>query len=442
MSGAPTLSAQGRREIIDALRRGTVPQRGLGSLAVGTGRFAPILDDELSVVAAGAAGFKAVRGEYGTGKTFTVRWLSERARAQGFATSEVQISEGETPLYRLETIYRRAVERLSTNQQLGGALRDVIDGWFYALEQDVLAGGTIDSADENALLEATNALADQRLANVARLAPALASVLRAYRHAVFSDDSAVAEGLLAWLGGQPNVAASIKKFAGIKGDLDHDSALAFLSGLLVILRDSGHRGLVLVLDEVETLQRMRSDVRERSLNALRQLIDEIDAGRFPGLYLLITGTGSFFDGPQGMQRLTPLAQRLHTDFATDSRFDNLRAPQIRLAGFGHEQLVEVGRKVRDIYAESSVNRDRLLALCDDAYLSTLAKAVTGDLGGKVGIAPRIFLKKLVGDVLDRIDQYDDFDPRQHYQLTIADHELTDLERHARAASHVDDIELS
>jgi hypothetical protein len=75
-------------------------------------------------------------------------------------------------------------------------------------------------------------------------------------------------------------------------------------------------------------------------------------------------------------------------------------------------------------------------------LSTLAKAVTGDLGGKVGIAPRIFLKKLVGDVLDRIDQYDDFDPRQHYQLTIADHELTDLERHARAASHVDDIELS
>ncbi len=435
------LSAIGRREIIDALRRGTVPQRGLGALAVGTDRFAPILDDELRVVATGSAGFKAIRGEYGTGKTFTVRWISERARAQGFATAEVQISEGETPLYRLETIYRRAVERLSTRERLGGALRDVVDGWFYALEQDVIAGGTVDPDDEPALLDATNALADERLANVARLAPALASVLRAYRRAVFANDSALAEGLLAWLGGQPNVAASVKKHAGVKGDLDHDSALAFLSGLLVILRDSGHRGMVLVLDEVETLQRMRSDVRERSLNALRQLIDEIDAGRFPGLYLLITGTGSFFDGPQGMQRLAPLAQRLHTDFGTDARFDNLRAPQIRLAGFGIAQLVEVGRKVRDIYADSSENAARVRLRCDDAYLETLAVAVTGDLGGKVGIAPRIFLKKLIGDVLDRVDQYDDFDPRQHYQLTIEDQELTELERHARAAGSVDDIEF-
>lgn len=434
-------SAQGRREIIDALRRGTVPQRGLGALAVGTDRFAPVLDDELSVVAGGAAGFKAIRGEYGTGKTFTVRWFAERARAQGFATSEVQISEGETPLHRLETIYRRAVERLSTPAQLGGALRDVIDGWFYALEQDVLAGGVIDPDDEAGVLSATTALADQRLASVARLAPALASVVRAYRTALFTDDGALAEGLLAWLGGQPNVAASIKKHAGVKGDLDHDSALAFLSGLLVILRDSGHRGLVLILDEVETLQRMRTDVRERSLNALRQLIDEIDAGRFPGLYLLITGTGSFFDGPQGMQRLVPLAQRLHTDFATDARFDNLRAPQIRLAGFGIDQLVEVGRKVRDIYAESSSDAARIQLHCSDDYLASLALAVTGDLGGKVGIAPRIFLKKLVGDVLDRVDQYADFDPRQHYQLTIADHELTEIERHARAANHIDDIEL-
>jgi hypothetical protein len=49
--------------------------------------------------------------------------------------------------------------------------------------------------------------------------------------------------------------------------------------------------LLFVLDEVETLQRVRGDVREKSLNALRQLIDEVDSGSFPGLYVLITGTG-------------------------------------------------------------------------------------------------------------------------------------------------------
>ena len=65
---------------------------------------------------------------------------------------------------------------------------------------------------------------------------------------------------------------------------------SFLQGVLVVLRDSGHPGLMLILDEVETIQRVRSDVRDKSLNALRQLIDEVDAGRFPGLYLVITGT--------------------------------------------------------------------------------------------------------------------------------------------------------
>ena len=88
----------------------------------------------------------------------------------------------------------------------------------------------------------------------------------------------MADGLIAWLAGQPNVAAQVRRAAGIKGDIDHFGAASFLMGLLTILRDSGYAGLVLVLDEVETLQRMRADTRERGLNALRQWIDEIDAG--------------------------------------------------------------------------------------------------------------------------------------------------------------------
>ena len=79
---------------------------------------------------------------------------------------------------------------------------------------------------------------------------------------------------------------------------------------------------------------------------------------------------------------------------------------------------------------------RLLA--NDAYLEALAHAMVGALGGKVGLAPRLYLKKLVGDVLDRIEQFPDFDPRQHYGLTLAGAELS-LEE--RAASSVDDIEL-
>lgn len=435
------ISAARREDIISALRRGTVPSSGLDALAVGIDAFAPTLDEELAAVAAGRGGFKAVRGEYGTGKTFFGRWLQERARARGFAATEVQINETETPLHRLETVYRRLVEHLGTSDTASGAFRGLIDGWFYALEQDVLADASLDPNDTAELLAGTEALMEVRLSAISRSAPAFSAVLRTYRRALAAGDGTLAEGLISWLSGQPNVAAGIKRAAGIKGDLDHFGASNFLAGLLTILRDSGFAGLVMVLDEVETLQRMRADTRERGLNALRQWIDEIDTGRYPGLYLVVTGTPAFFEGPQGVQRLAPLAQRLHVDFGTDRRFDNPRAVQIRLAPFDHGSLLAVGRRVRDIYAEGRPREQRLRSIVDDSYLDTLARAVAGGLGGKVGVAPRLFLKKLVADILDRVDLHEDFDPRRHYRLTLTEREMSPVERAAASAASVDDIEL-
>jgi hypothetical protein len=99
-------------------------------------------------------------------------------------------------------------------------------------------------------------LLEKRLAAINRVAPSFCMALRGYRNAHAGGQSAVADDLIAWLGGQPKV------------------------------------------DEVETLQRMRGDVRDKALNALRQLMDEIDSRRFPGLYLVITGTPSFFEVPK------------------------------------------------------------------------------------------------------------------------------------------------
>jgi P-loop Domain of unknown function (DUF2791) len=435
------VSPQRRAEIMDALRRGTVPKNGLDALAVGFGRFVSTLDQEFDSVAVGRGTFKAVRGEYGSGKTFFGRWLQERARSRQFATSEVQISETETPLHRMETVYRRLVERIATADSGEGAFRGIVDGWLYALEQDVLADGTVDPGESAQLLARTEGLMEAGLTPVTKVAPAFSATLRAYRRALLAEDHALADGLLAWLSGQPNVAVQVRRAAGLKGDIDHFGAADFLAGLLIVLRDSGYSGLLITLDEVETLQRMRADTREKGLNALRQWIDEIDAGRFPGLYLLITGTPAFYDGPQGAQRLPPLAQRLHVDFTTEVRFDNPRAVQIRLPSFDIELLSNVGRKVRDIYAEGCIAPVRVTEVVDDEYVRTLATAVTGNLGGRVGVAPRLFLKKLVADVLDRVDQFPDFDPREHYTLTIAGTEMTAQERAATGANAVDDIEL-
>ena len=144
----------------------------------------------------------------------------------------------------------------------------------------------------------------------------------------------------------------------------------------------------------------------------------------------ITGTPAFFTGRSGVNLLPPLAQRLEVDFTTDSRFDNPRAVQIRLPGFTHDSLAEVGARVRDLFADGSPQGDRVRAIVDDAYLADLADAVAGKLGGQTGVSPRLYLKKLVQDVLDRVELHPTFDPRRDYALTVSAADLTEQERAA------------
>lgn len=429
-----------RREIVDALRRGTVPRRGIEHLATGLDRFTKAIDEELASAASGKGAFKAVRGDYGCGKTFFARWVAARALEQGFAVAEVQISETETPLHRLETVYRRAVESLRTQEWEEGTFRALVERWFYDLEEEVLAQGKVTAADEAGLALAVAELLEARLSKIAGMHPAFASVLRAVYQSRLHGDSATADGLLSWLMGEPTVAASVKKVAGVKGEVDTHAASGFLRGLLALLKQTGRAGLLLVLDEVETVQRMRGDVREKSLNALRQFIDDVYGDRYPGLYLVMTGTPAFFDGSNGVKRLAPLEQRLHVDFGPDPAFDSSRAVQIRLPAFDEGRLLDVGRKVRDLYP--TVHADRVGTKVGDEVVGALARQIAGKLGGRVGVAPRLFLKKLVGDVLDRVEEHETFDPTKHYKLEVSAAEMSVEERVAAGVERsVDEIEL-
>lgn len=428
-----------RKEIISALRLGAVPRRGLEMYATGLERFARVLDDELDMVAANQSRFKAVRGEYGTGKTFFSRWFEHRARQRGFATTLVTISETETPLYKLETVYRRSLEAMETSEWSTGAFRALIDRWFFDLEEEVLGAGGVDVNDRDAVATAVGDLLERRLAEVSMVQPQFAAALRGCHTARVKGDSTTAEGLIAWLMGNPNVAAGVKKSTGIKGDIDNDTAAGFLRGLLEVLRQTGRKGLVLVLDEVETIQRVRTDSRERSLNALRDFVDAVADNEYPGLYLMITGTPAFYDGPRGVQRAQALAMRLSTQFDDNPEFDNPRAPQIRLLPFTTDRMIEVGRKVRALYPAE--DPERIEDKVGDDVLAMLANGVAGRLGGKVGIAPRIFLMRLV-DLLDRVDLHEKFDPLKDYKLVVATSDMTAQEREAAGIERsVDDIEL-
>ncbi|MBK7759853.1 MAG: BREX system ATP-binding protein BrxD [Deltaproteobacteria bacterium] len=428
-------------DIVSALRGGLVPRGGLEHFATGLEPLTDVFVEELQFVGGGKGLSKWIRGEYGTGKTFATRYLCAQARARGFATAEVQVSINDTPLHHLETVYRRLIERLETAADGPNAFQAVVEGWLYQVGEEVRRLRGL-SEDDPGFADATEERLEDKLADLSRRNPAFSQVLRAYHRAMHQGDFGAAQGLLAWLSGQPHTDRSVTASAGVKGKIDGQAALTFLGGVLQLLRQSGYSGLVIVLDEVETIQRMNAQTREKSLNALRQLMDTLAANELPGLYVLVTGTRDFYEGYKGLKGLPALYQRVNVKFDEDPRWDNLRATQVRLLPFSAARLLDIGRRVRALYPARS--GARVAAAADDRFLAALVGKVTEGFGGRVDVAPRLFLRELV-DVLDRIDQHPDYDPHAHYSLQVDESELTVPELAARRGAPVveaDEAEVS
>ncbi|MBI2571208.1 MAG: DUF2791 family P-loop domain-containing protein, partial [Candidatus Schekmanbacteria bacterium] len=88
----------------------------------------------------------------------------------------------------------------------------------------------------------------------------------------------------------------------------------------------------------------------------------------------------------------------------------------------------VGRRVRALYPAR--NGERVLARVDDPFLAALVTQITAGFGGKVALAPRLFLRELI-DVMDRVDLHEAYQPSEHYRLELDDGKLTDEELAAK-----------
>jgi hypothetical protein len=218
-----------------------------------------------------------------------------------------------------------------------------------------------------------------------------------------------ASALLSWLSGSTNIGASAKKRAGIKGDIGSRDALAYLRGVLEIIKSAGYAGLLIVIDEAETILRMRTDSRHKSLNGIRQISDA--SGDYPGLLWLFTGTPEFYDDRRGVKGLAPLHDRIR--FIEQSGFASLRQAQLQLKPFDRARLKDVAMRLRELFPTAS--KDRLLEQVDDDFLDQLVAKVSEGFKGDVGVVPRQFLRELV-TIMDLVDQEPDYVPKVAYKF--------------------------
>ena len=402
-----TLTAKDVEHVFESLRKGLVPERGIETFAVGIEKQRGELHRQLELAADGEGTIKFLRGGYGCGKTFMARLALLDAKERGFATSFVVVSDNDLKFHRFDDVYRKVMTELGTSTCPRGALSDILDRWIARVEDALIAAGEDeDAADfdekvqqrlETDLASLTGGQAPQDFIRV------IQTIFRLKQEGEVSEAGA----LISWLCGSGNVAAASKKAAGIKGDIGSRDALDYLRGVLEIVKAAGYKGLLIVIDEAETILRMRSDSRHKSLNGIRQIADA--AGSYPGMLWLFTGTPEFFDTRYGVAGLEPLHRRI--SFSKQGPYASLRQPQLELTPFDAERLRSVALRLRELYP--SATRPELEERMSLDFINRLVAEVTKGFRGDVGVVPRQFLREFVTQ-LDLVEEHEDYVPMELY----------------------------
>ena len=406
-----TLTSRDIAHVFEALRKGLVPERGIDAFAVGIEPRRAEIHRQLELVKDGEGSIKFLRGGYGCGKTFTARLSMLDAQQQNFATSFVVVSDNDLHFHRFDDVYRKVMTELGTASCPRGALSDILDRWIGKVEAALIDGGEDDSADGFDDKVRKRIEADLESATRGTVPPDFVRVIQTIFDLKQKGDVVEAGALVSWLCGSGNVAAAVKKQAGIKGDIDSRVAMAYLRGVLEIVKAAGYAGMVIVIDEAETILRMRTDSRHKSLNGIRQIADaSVD---YHGLLWLFTGTPDFFDSRHGVQGLAPLHDRIR--FMKQGTRVNLRQPQLELLPFDAKRLRAVALRLRELFPAR--NRARLEHEISDEFIDRLVADVTSGFKGDVGVVPRQFLRAFV-DQMDLVEQEADYSPLREYNFTM------------------------
>ena len=431
-----TLTPRDVEHIFESLRKGLVPERGIDTFAVGIEKQRGELHRQLDLAKNQEGTVKFLRGGYGCGKTFMARLALIDAQAQGFATSFVVVSDNDLRFHRFDDVYRKVMNELGTAVCPRGAIGDILDRWIGQVEDALVAAGEDDEAPSFDDLVRKRLDEDLAALTGGQAPQDFVRVIQTIFDLKQKGEMAEAGSLISWLCGSGNVAASAKKIAGIKGDIGSSDALDYLRGVLEIVKAAGYKGLLIVIDEAETILRMRKDSRHKSLNGIRQISDA--AGSYPGLVWLFTGTPEFFDTRQGVAGLSPLHDRVR--FLKQGRFASLRQAQLELTPFDAGRLQSVALRLRELYP--AADRSRLEARVSTAFIERLVAEVTKGFNGDVGVVPRQFLREFVTQ-MDLVDENDDYDPMTEYgfepiQMSPEEEEAIRGSNNAAAASEEED----
>ncbi|NLK93522.1 MAG: DUF2791 family P-loop domain-containing protein, partial [Bacteroidales bacterium] len=338
------------KDVIDSLRNGTVPAERTENIAVGIDSELSEIEKQLDNVQKNKSSFKFIIGDYGSGKTFFSTAVREMAYDKGFVVSSVVVSQ-EAPLHKFEGLYQKIMDgmRIPDSKKIP-AFKLILEEWLLNIEDKIIG---IEGLDPEGNIEQFGRemykRINEELQVVGSIAASFANAIRGFYEAKYSGNHVLSQEAVAWLKGE-KIRTENKRALNVAGSITRENSVEFFKALLYMIRSAGYNGLVVILDEIETVQHLfRVDMRNAAYENLRFFVDEADRNSFPNCFFLYTGTTDLMESEKGFKSSEPLYQRIRVE--RDKTFKNLRQPVMFLDGFNREKLNQVAMKVRNIHGK-------------------------------------------------------------------------------------------
>ncbi len=271
---APDLTAAELRQVLDALRVGVPPRRGILSMTVDREAELQKFLSDVEEVSSGGSKLLLINGHYGAGKSHLLAILREFALSNHLAVSLISLTHAECPIFDLLSVYRQVVQRLEVADfSRTNTVAALVERWAQSVKQY----GEVDFANA--------------FRTVARLPHEFQSVLTAYLNAARLGDVNTKMLALSWFRGEVKSVGEARALGAWLPT--NENALEMLAALAQMLRFLGIGGLVLLLDEAESLSSI-INVPNRT-KALRNLQSLMEAGANPFCYFVYATTPDFLD---------------------------------------------------------------------------------------------------------------------------------------------------
>lgn len=270
------------RAIIEELRKGSVPADYVPFFTVGRDRWLTFIEDDLkNYIAEGGAKVRFLSGDYGDGKTHFMSVIRHVALQSEFAVSFVVLTR-EIPIHKFEAVYQ-AICRQLRGRFSGVGIRDLLTQWL-----DDLAQKKTTTTDQLAdLAETLRNLPDMNV-NFANALAALAynRFVPLYEDERQEERDAAREIILHWFEAGKVTKRELKPF-GIFEVVNKTNSKQMLNSLNAFLRFTGHNGLILLLDELETVIAQSTSVRNAAYENVRLLIDNSEQAQYFHIFFAI-----------------------------------------------------------------------------------------------------------------------------------------------------------